>query len=266
METDHRSSLEQALAKTEAEAEAACKVATAALRSLKKFRAAAQMGNLRELQKAIDTAGQTIADLERQFTTAQAGWDFDEDAYLSNGLFVAEVLAAAAQAGVHIYERDDRLYCYPSLIRVLPNDRAVVIDKARERRLRPAVLVRHLQDLQNRPVRFKSEAFLESLHDAYSTAVKTRGKERRDTAAIIPLVEIYNLLTLLPGQAKEYARQEFARDLYLLDQSGVTTVRTGAVVSFHAARGNEAASKVIPIVTKDGQAKIYYGISFTSEQ
>ncbi len=266
METDHLSSLEQALAKTEAEADAACKTATAALRSLKKFRAAAQMGNLRELQKMIEVAGQAIAELGQQFAKTTAGWDFDEETYLSNGAFVAEVLAAAAQAGVLIYERDDRLYCYPSLIRVLPNDRAVVIDKARERRLRPAVLVRHLQELQNRPVRFKSEAFLESLHDAYSTAVKTRGKERRDTAALVPLVEIYNLLTLLPGQAKEYARQEFARDLYLLDQSGVTAVRNGAVVSFHAARGNEAASKVIPIITKDGQAKIYYGISFAYEQ
>jgi len=266
METDHPSSLEQALAKTEADADAACKAATAALRSLKKFRAAAQMGNLRELQKAIETTGQTIADLERQFTTAKAGWNFDEDAYLSNGAFVAEVLAAAMQADVHVYERDDRLYCYPSLIRVLPNDRVVVIDKTRERRLRPSVLVRHLRELQNKPVRFRSEAFLESLYDAYSTAVKTRGKERRETNAIVPLVEIYNLLTLLPGQAKEYARPEFARDIYLLDQSGVTAVRNGAAVSFHAARGNEPTSKVIPIVTKDGQAKIYYGISFTREQ
>ncbi|HEV8713552.1 MAG TPA: hypothetical protein VGX03_12090 [Candidatus Binatia bacterium] len=266
METDHRNSLEQALAKTEAEADAACRAATASLRTLKKFRAAAQMGDLRELQKTVEAAGQVLADLEQQFAKAKAGWDFDEEPYLSNGLFVAEVLATAAQTGVHIYERDDRLYCYPSLIRVLPNDRAVVIDKTRERRLRPSVLVRHLQELQNKPVRFKSEAFLESLHDAYSTAVKTRGKERRDTAAIVPLVEIYNLLTLLPGQAKEYSRQEFARDLYLLDQSGVTAVRSGAIVSFHAARGNEAASKVIPLVTKDGHAKTYYGISFTSER
>jgi len=266
MEVNHRNSLEQALAKTEADADAACKAATAALRALKKFRATAQVGNLRELQRTIEAAGQAIADLRRQFATAKEGWDFDEDAYLSNGAFVAEVLATAAQAGVHIYERDDRLYCYPSLIRVLPNDRAVVVDKARERRLRPSVLVHHLQELQNKPVRFKSEAFLESLHDAYSTAVKTRGKERRDTSPIVPLVEIYNLLTLLPGQAKEYSRQEFARDLYLLNQSGVTTVRSGAVVSFHAARGNEAPSKVIPIVTKDGQAKTYYGISFRHEQ
>lgn len=266
MEVDHQNSLEQALAKTEADADAVCKAATAALRSFKKFRATAQAGNLRELQKALEVAGQALADLERQLTTAKAGWNFDEETYLSNGLFVAEVLAAAAQAGVHIYERDDRLYCYPSLIRVLPNDRAVVIDKTRERRLRPSVLVHHLQELQNKPVRFKSQAFLESLYDTYSTAVKTRGKERRETSAIVPLVEIYNLLTLLPGQAKEYARQEFARDLYLLDQSGVTAVRNGAVISFHAARGNEAASKVIPIVTKDGQAKTYYGISFTQKE
>ncbi|MBI3796128.1 MAG: hypothetical protein HY268_04045 [Deltaproteobacteria bacterium] len=266
MEADRPNNLEQALAKTEADAEAACKAASAALRTLKKFRAAAQLGNLRELQKAIDIAGQMIADLARQFTAAKVGWSFDEDVHLSNGAFIAEVLDAAAQAGVHIYERDDRLYCYPSLIRVLPNDRAVVIDKTRERRLRPSVLVRHLQELQTKPVRFRSEAFLNSLYDAYSTAVKTRGKERRETSAIVPLVEIYNLLTLLPGQAKEYARPEFARDIYLLDQSGVTTVRNGAAVSFHAARGNEPASKVIPIVTKDGQAKTYYGISFTSEK
>ena len=265
MEAELRNTLEEALATTETEADAACKAATSALRSLKKFRAAAQVGNLRDLQKAIETAEQAIADLKRQFTTAKAGWDFDEETYLSNGAFVSEVLAAAKRTGVHIYERDDRLYCYPSLIRVLPNDRAVVIDKTRERRLRPSVLVHHLQELQNKPVRFKSEAFLQSLHDAYSTAVKTRGKERHDTAALVPLVEIYNLLTLLPGQAKEYSRQEFARDLYLLDQSGVAAVRSGATVSFHAARGNEAASKIIPIVTKNGQAKAHYGISFSHE-
>ncbi|NOT54303.1 MAG: hypothetical protein HOP18_06825 [Deltaproteobacteria bacterium] len=262
---EFQNSLEEALAKTEAEADTACRAATTALRSLKKFRAAAQVGNLRDLQKALETAEQSIADLKRQFTTAKAGWNFDEETYLSTGAFVSEVLATAKHAGVHIHERDDRLYCYPSLIRVLSNDRAVVIDKTRERRLRPSVLVQHLQELQNKPVRFKSEAFLESIHDAYETAVKTRGKERHDTGALVPLVEIYNLLTMLPGQTKEYSRQEFARDLYLLDQSGVATVRGGATASFHAARGNEAASKIIPIVTKTGQAKAYYGISFSQE-
>ncbi len=264
MTTNNHNGLEQALSQTEADADAVCKAATTALRAMKKFRGAAQSGNLRELRRAIETAGQTIADLEQQFTKAKAGWNFEEEPYLSDGSFVAEVLATAAEVGVHIYERDERLYCYPSLIRVLPNDRSVVIDKTRERRLRPSVLVQHLHELQNKPVRFKAEAFLESLYDAYSTAVKTRDKDRQGSAAIVPLVEIYNLLTLLPGQAKEYARPEFARDLYLLDESAVNAVRDGAVMSLHPARGNEAASKVIHLVTKDGRAKTYYGISFAN--
>ena len=46
---EFQNSLEEALAKTEAEADTACKAATAALRSLKKFRVAAQAGNLRDL-------------------------------------------------------------------------------------------------------------------------------------------------------------------------------------------------------------------------
>lgn len=265
MAIDNDNSLEQALRKAEADAEAACKAATTALRAMKKFRAAAQSGNLRELRRTLETAGQTIAELEQQFASAKASWNFDEETYLTDGSFVAEVLAAAADADVHIYERDERLYCYPSLIRVLPNDRSVVIDKTRERRIRPSVLVQHLHELQNRPVRFKAEAFLESLYDAYSTAVKTRDKERQSSDAIVPLVEIYNMLTLLPGQAKEYARPEFARDLYLLDESGVNAARDGASLSLHPARGNEAASKVIHLVTKDGRAKTYYGISFASE-
>ena len=126
MATNGNNSLELALSQTEEDADAACKAATTALRAMKKFRAAAQAGNLRELRRAIETAGQTIAELEQQFTKAKTGWCFEEETYLSDGSFVAEVLATAADAGVHVYERDERLYCYPSLIRVLPNDRSVV--------------------------------------------------------------------------------------------------------------------------------------------
>src|SRR2546422_8950917 len=97
MEVDPQNSLEQALAKTEADADAACKAATVALRSLKKVRAVAQVGNLRELQKAIEAAGQAIPELERQFTTAQAGWDFDDNTYLSDGLVVPGGLETSEQ-------------------------------------------------------------------------------------------------------------------------------------------------------------------------
>lgn len=266
MDMDHVTSLEKALAKTEDDADAALKVATAAVSSLKKFRTAAQSGNLREIRKTIETAEQAITALRQQFTNAKEGWDFDEEAYLSNKAFTAEILEAAGQIGLKIFEQDDRLYCYPFLIRILPGERSILIDKVRERRLRPSVLVKHLMELQNKPVRFRSEAFLESLWSVYSTAVKTRGRDRLGAGAVIPLVEIYGLLTPLPGQSREYSRQEFGRDLYLLDQSGVTTTRNGKLVSLHAARGNESVSRVIPIATRDGRMKRYYGISFTQER
>ena len=259
-------SLEKALAKTESDADAAFRAATTTVSSLKKFRAAAHSGDLRELRKTIEAADQAITALRQQFANAKEGWDFDEEAYLSGRDFLSEILQTAKQMGVKVFEQDDRLYCYPFLVRILPNERAILIDKKRERGLRPSIFVNHLRELQNKPVRFRSEAFLESLCSVYRTAVKTRGKDRQGKAAVIPLMEIYGLLTPLPGQSREYSRQEFGRDLYLLDQSGVTTTRDGKLVSLHAARGNESVSRVIPIVTRDGQMKRYYGISFTQER
>jgi hypothetical protein len=123
-----------------------------------------------------------------------------------------------------------------------------------------------LRELQNMPVRFKSDAFLESVYGAYIVAVKSRGKERLSTMPLIPLVEIYELLTLLPGQSREYSHQEFARDLYLLDQSGIRNIRKGFVVDLHAARGTEPTNKVVSIMTKEGAVKKYYGVSFTKDK
>src|SRR5262245_59697565 len=105
MAANQQDNLEQALARTEADADVACRAATAALRTLMKFRAAAQTGNLRELPKLIETAGQAITELQQQLAKAKTAWDFDEDAYLSNGAFVAELLATAKQTGLSMYER-----------------------------------------------------------------------------------------------------------------------------------------------------------------
>ena len=79
---------------------------------------------------------------------------------------------------------------------------------------------------------------------------------------VVRLLDMYNLLTLLPGQSRDYSRQEFARDIYLLDQSGVTTTRDGATVSFPASTGTRVPAATLRIVTQGGQEKLYYGIAF----
>src|SRR2546422_5846193 len=126
----------------------------------------------------------------------------------------------------------------PALIRVSPNEKAVFIDKKRENCIRPSVLVSRLKELQRKPPRFRPEAFLAALFETYSDVVARRGKEDLlQTAPVVPLVDIYELLTRLPGQSREYSKQEFARDIYLLHRSGVDTTRNEARVSFPISRG-----------------------------
>ncbi len=79
---------------------------------------------------------------------------------------------------------------------------------------------------------------------------------------MIRLLEIYKLLTLLPGQAKEYPLQEFARDIYLLDRSGVTKTKEGFVIRF-SDRG--FTRQTVRVITQEGREKNYYGISFAKD-
>lgn len=263
MGVDSSISLEQALFRTEAKADAAVKAANLVVISLKKFRTAAQTGNLRELLRTIENVDQAIIELSQKFTDAQRSWVFDEETYLSGRNFPSEILATAERVGVKIFEQDDRLYCYPFIIRILPNERNVLIDKIRERRLRPSILVNHLKKLQSKPVRFNYKSFLESLFFVYSKILVMRGKE---IGSLVQLKEIYELLTSLPGLSRKYPRQEFSRDLFLLDQGEEKSTKDGWKVNLHPPTGRGRLSQIFSTVTREGQVKRYYGILFTKER
>src|SRR5437870_5820997 len=130
--------IEAAFARAEAEADAAIKAATSVLSTLKRYRSAARQGKIRDLRVAGEAARQGIGSLDAQVADLAESWSFDDETYLQNGGYVAELIGQAEREGLRISELDGRLYCYPSLIRALPGDRAVSIDKAKERRLRPS--------------------------------------------------------------------------------------------------------------------------------
>jgi hypothetical protein len=253
--------LEARLAAAERQAEATLKLAGAATTQLRKARAAAQSGQLRDMRRAFSAAESVTAELTAGVAALRDSFDIDEQAYLSSGDFTKELLAAAEVAGVAMFEEDDRLMCYPSLLRVLPADVSVEVDKVRERRIRPSVLVAQLAAAQGRAPRFKPEQFLDSLRGAYELAVAGEGK---NPDAVVRLVDVWSVLTLLPGQAREYSKQEFARDLYLLDQSGVTTTtRSARQLRWSASTGTKG-SGVLTTVARSGQQQRYWGISFTT--
>jgi hypothetical protein len=255
-------SLEGALALTEAAVDDALGAAAELTGALRRLRAAAQNGNLRDLRAALARVEQAGEHADDEAERAAASWTFDEDAYFASGRFTAELLDAAREDGLQLFERDERLYCYPVLVRVAPAERAVFVDRTRERRVRPSVLVRHLRAVQRRPPRFRPEAFLEALFAAYGHIVRRRGPDQLDAGHSERLLEVYELLTLMPGVARDYSRQEFARDVYLLDRSGVTATRRGYALSFPASSGARSAGSALRVVTEGGQEKVYYGIAF----
>ena len=254
---------EAALAATERDVDGALKTVSAALRELRRARVSAKNGQVRDLRKALSAAESAATALVDEVRAATTGFGLDEQDLLASGQYAKELTEAASAAGVAMFEEDERLLCYPSVIRIVPGDAAVEIDKVRERRLRPSVLIKLLASAQGRGPRFKAEAFLDSLRSAYDLVI---GREQKKPDAVVRLVDVWSVLTLLPGQSREYTKQEFARDLYLLDQSGVTTTpRSPRQLRWSASTGTKG-SGVLTTVARSGQQQRYWGVSFTADK
>lgn len=253
-------SLERALERTETDASAALKAAGDATRELKRIHAAARDGSIRDLQKALESAARLVDVLRESLETLREGWSFDDRRYLESGDYTRELLATAAQAEVPLIDHDGRLLTYPSVLRVLPADASIEVDRKREKRIRPSLVIRKLQALRQRPPRFRPEPFLESLYRAYGLLA---AKAKRSTGADIRLIEVHEVLTMLPGQNREYTREEFARDIYLLEESGVDRTRDGMRVSFPAATGTKGRG-TLETVTRDGRVRSYFALRFSS--
>lgn len=260
MASNHPVTLEGSLDNTEADASATLKAAGSLMVPLRRLRTAAQTGDLREIQSSIQAAKQALIKLEQQFEETQKGWSFKTQEYLSTGQYAAEVMATAKKMGLQMFKREDRLYCYPTFVRVVPSEKVVAINRKQERRIRPTVLVNRLKLMQERPPIVRLETFLSSLYKAYTKVIGDRDEQFRASAPVVPLVELYELFTLLPNQAKEYSKQEFARDIYLLHRSNFDTTKSGAKVSFPISRG--ARGKVLTVIDESGEERRYYGLRF----
>jgi hypothetical protein len=250
--------LEAALSQFERDAAATVRSLTIALRDAKKLQAAAAVGQLRDLRSGIDNTIKLAGQAAEAALDLRAAWTFDESEHFANGGYAAEVLVLADREGLAAFESDERILSYPVVVRVSGSDATVLIDKVKERRVRPSLLVRTLKALQDKPPRFKAGAFLEALAAAYDLAIARKAGRPGSTAT---LVDVYAVLTLMPGAARDYSKQEFARDLYLLDQSGEVLTKNGRTLSLPASALTRG-SGVLSTVTRTGQAKVYAGISF----
>lgn len=223
---------------------------------------AAEHGDLRILRQVLENLVEIADQASEAAVKASGGWAFsgddDEEAYFGDGRFERELLAAARRAKVGLYPVDGVLACFPSLVRIVAKDRAVAIDRKPYRFVRPSYLLDHLRAVQNRPGRTNPGPFLESLYRAYELSLaRKKGKSR-----VTSLTDLYKILTLLPTVKREYSQQEFARDLYLLEESGTTETGSGASIRFHAATGTKGAGQVLRVVDRGGRERLYYAVEF----
>jgi hypothetical protein len=146
---------EAALASTERSLDATLRSATALVRELKRALGAARNGHVRDLRKSLapratrptrwpatPAGSPTASAWTSRLTCPRAGTSRTDD--------------RGGGAGLSIVEDDDRLLRYPSLLRILPGNAAVEVDKVRDRRLRASLLVSALARAQDRGPRFKA--------------------------------------------------------------------------------------------------------------
>jgi hypothetical protein len=250
-------SLEEAFQAIEQGADAAIRALAAATKEAKKAKSAAAVGLVRELKQALEAAAGLADQAADAADDLRGDWRFDVGGWFASGDYTKELLAAANEAGVHAQESDHRILSYPVIVEV--SDATVVIDKKKDRRIRPSVVIRHLSALQQRPPKFKPDAFLESLAAGYDLVVRSRGGR---PGTPVKLIDVHGVLTLLPGAGRDYTKHEFARDLYLLDQSGITETKDRRRLSLPASAMTRG-SGVLTTVTRSGQTKVYAGISFS---
>ena len=260
-------SLETAFQEAEAAAEATRKAATSVVGKARAMAKAAKTGNIAALKRAQAEITRELAALDQQVGNAMDAWPLAEEqeqAYLAGG-YADELRKAADDAGLAVYERDGHLIAYPAVVRILPGDRAVRVDRKRVPTIRPSFLADLLLKNQSKSSGFAPARFLETLHLVYRELVR---QDSPDLVAggnrVVPLARIYKLVTALPGASRDYDRSDFARDLYTLDSEGPHETRRGHAVSFPASTGTRRrSSDLFSFVGPSGESVEYYGIKFS---
>ena len=232
---------------------------TAAVRKLSK---AAELGNLRDLEK-LRQAAQAVGETCSDQAISCMPLDFKSAEYLSpHGGYMSELQALAEQEGVALYEREGVLFCYPVLVRLEPEAQAVRVDKKLDFLIHPRVVIARLKKEQGKEPKTKPEQFIESLFQTYKMV---RDSEYQGAPVAVPLKRIHETLTLRPGSDKEYSLLDFTREIYLLDRSGVTQTKKGCRLTLTASTASrERQGDLLKFVTRDGHEKLYAGIKFAT--
>ena len=254
---------EQGFADTEKAAASTLKSTSDVARAARALERAAKTGSINSIRRSQADLNEALRALTQEVDNAAQSWPFrpdEEESYLQEQ-FAGELRQAAASQSLDIYEHDGRLIAHPSVIRILPANRAVRIDRKQASTIRPSYLVSELLKKQNAPARSGGRNILEAMYKSYQMLVGGLSPLHRLEAGhsqAVPLSRIYDALTLMPGTGRDYSRTDFARDLYGLETVGPKETRSGAQVHFYGGRQSN-----ISFVAPSGNIITYHNVAFT---
>lgn len=242
--------------------------AAALAKAAKQLIKAAQDGNVGQVRRQSGRLTDLLSSVSEHVERSAASWPFtveSEHAYLEQR-FGAELCGQADRIGLKVTPRDETLVCSPSIIRVNPADRAVMIDGRKRTAIRPSKLAADLRKRQQAGLRGNPQRFLDALYKAYrilaapnDTTLIPQSKSGR----VISLEKVYDLLTTLPGSSRQYSKIDFARDLYFLDISDVAMTRSGdARVSLHHSTAARAGRGAFSFADQAGNLITYSSVQF----
>lgn len=257
---------ERAFSDVEKNAEAVRKSASGVASLARTLAKAARSGNLAAIERCRERLGDALTALRQEVSNADSSWPFTEEEerrYFEEN-YAGELRETATGKGLKIHERDGLLFSYPSVVRVLPADRAVRIDRKKVSAVRPSHIADLLLKNRDKSSGFSSSRFLEALYMVYKDVVSNPapGMLPANAGRVVPLARIYALITALPGAARDYDRSDFARDIYGLDSKGPRKTKEGAEVSFPSSTGTKNSKNLFSFVGPDGNSEEYYGIRF----
>jgi hypothetical protein len=253
--------LEQRFTTIDAAADEAAKYTRDLGTIVKGLRKASRTGDLNQVHRHLAELNDRLEDLGNISKKVKTE-EFDEEGYLASEAYLDEISEAAGVAGVRVIKGADCLFSYPTTVRVNAQKKCLIIGKRRDARLRPQVVVQELKRLQNEAGRITEAAFLEVLFSAYRVLTNSINSSIDRIGAVVPLSQVYSLLTLLPQASKDYSLSDFGMDVYRLDRSRLQRTRDGAVLSLPASTGTRGSSGIFSVISESGEEIRYFAVSF----
>ncbi len=249
-------SIESAFSSAESGLSSAAEGLGAALKALRVAQRAAQLGDVQNLSRGLNTARSILTEIEPELNRAGDALRLDYPTLLRSGQFAQEVARlAVAQGLTGVRVVYGVIFSFPVVLTPLPDKLGVRIGKKLLRKLRPSALVTELQDQRKRkPSTARLGRLLNAVERSYSQIAP-------GGSVAVKIETIYDRLTPLPEHKDDYTETDFVADLYALERANILISSNERVLSFPAST-SARGGKAIRITTEEGEERLYSSLRF----